>query len=168
MIEKRLVSDFCAEKMSDYRLFFHLSLGDFYAGQLEHGLTNNERKALGNWRYYCDAVGISKKDLVLIEGAIKFDSCHVGKVLGYSLLVSRTPELTPYLHLPFRAIAVAPIFDGLAQVLCEKFHIEMHWFAPAYVSEYLKTLELRKQRSSMTLLPSMARHGSRYTKQYRV
>lgn len=168
MMESRILGDFCAEKLRDYHMWFHQPLGPFYEGQLTYGLTNNERDALSVWRYYCDAIGTNGKDLVLIEAAVKFDARHVGALEGYAVLLSMTPEVEPYIHLPFRAIAVAPIFDGLAQHLCRKHGIEMHWFCPLYVKSYLETLLKRKQRSSMTLLPSMCRHGDRYSKGYRI
>lgn len=168
MIEKRLVSDFCAKYLKDYRVFLRLRLGDFYAGQLRAGLSFEERNMLGNWRYYADAVGIGDKDIVLVECAVRFRADHVGKLLGYSYLLPRTPEISPFLDHELRLLAVSPQFDGLALLMLKRFDIEVWHFRPSYVEAYFRTLEKRKQRSSLTLLPSMARYGDKNVKGYRI
>jgi hypothetical protein len=168
MIESRIASDFCREYMPAYHVWIRPHLGPSYAGQLEAGRSEEEQRALGNWRYFCDAVGVSVKDIVLIEFAIRFRSDHVGKLLGYSYLLPMTPEFAEFHDHELKLAAVSPQFDPLAVLMCERLNIEMVEFKPYYVAEYLDKLELRKRRPTLTLLPGHARYGASFADGYRI
>jgi hypothetical protein len=158
LIESRLASDFCREFMPGYRVFLRCPVGPLYGGQLESGRNPAEKRVLGNWRYSCDAVGVGVEDIVLIEFAVRFGSDHVGKLLGYSYLLSITPEFESYHDRELRLLAVGSVFDPLAELMCGRFDIEMVRFCPLYAEEYLRKLELRKQRPSRALMASEARY----------
>ena len=166
LIESRLASDFCQEFMPAYQVFLRCPVGPLYGGQLEKGLSSSETRALGNWRYYCDAVGIGAKDIVLIEFGIRFRSDHVGKLLGYSYLLALTPEFERFHDRELKLLAVSPQFDPLVELMCTRFDIEMVLYAPPYVAEYLDKLELRKRRGSLPLSPNIVRYGDEAQRRY--
>lgn len=167
-IEVKMVSDFVREYMPAYRCWVRVHVGPKYAGQLEKGRTENEVKALGNWRYYADLVAVGEKDIVLGEFAVRFRADHVGKILGYSYLLPMTPEFMAFHDRTLKLIGVSAQFDPLAVLMCDHLDIELIRFNPHYAEEYLRGLELRKQRPSMSLLPSIARYGESYAKGYRI
>lgn len=113
-------------------------------------LTASEIRAIGVWRRWADAVVISPRELIVIEGAIRPELGDISKLEGYLRLVPLTPELHPYLPRIIVGELVYAIEDPLVVAMARERGLRPVQFKPLWLDEYLKVLFPRERRAPKT------------------
>ena len=90
------------------------------------------------WKKTCDAVVITEEELILIEGELRRPLLALGELIIYRDLLSTTPELRQYSHLPVRTVLLCPIEDPTLDMTLREHKIEKALYRPPWVDQYLK------------------------------
>lgn len=148
--ELRLVSEYITEYYPKYRSYTRVRLGAIHPGLEPEKYLPAERKMIGVWRRWADAIIIRHRDLILIEAAIRPEPGDISKLLLYERLIPYTPEFYDYKTWPVIKELVYAIEDPLIVSMCREVNIRPRKFKPKWVDEYLKTLFFRERRAPFT------------------
>jgi hypothetical protein len=146
----RMVSEYIAKNYSHGKAMTRVRLGALHPTLLMEGLDAAETAMMGIWRRWADAIVILPSKLILIEGAILADPGDISKLIIYKSLIPHTPELSDYLKLDIEMQLVYSIEDPLIVITARQVGIRTVMFQPDWILDYIKELQYRKQRPSLT------------------
>jgi len=150
--ELRLVSEFLAQEFASWPYQTHVRLGSIRPRVEGAFVSDAEARMLGVFRRWADAIVFLPDRLVLIEAAIRPEPGDISKLELYERLIPNTPELSDFAALPVEKWLVYCIPDELLLVLAREKGIQVRYFRPAWVEEYLAELYLRERRAPHTPL----------------
>jgi hypothetical protein len=138
--ERRYVPEFVNERYAQrVSVFYNMAVGpapeELSRLHPEIPLENFRR-----WRFWIDAVVITPKSLVLIEGKIRTPAEGLGQLLLYRELLPQTPELRPYAYLPVDMVLATPRPDPRVIGVAASLGIRVEVFAPQWVMDYLRSV----------------------------
>jgi len=146
----RLVSEYIVKYYPKDVHYTRVRLGATHPDLLPEDLSAEERRMLTVWKRWADAVVITKRKLILIEGAILPDPGDVSKLLLYEYLLKFTPEFEEYRELGIEKQLVISVEDPVLTKIARGAGIKVIAFAPDWISEYVRGLAQRKQRGPLT------------------
>lgn len=140
--ERRYVPEYVNEKYPDrVAVFYNMAVGpppeDLVKKNPEIPLAHFRR-----WRFWIDAVVITDKYLILIEGKIRKPAEGIGQILLYRDLLKQTPELDPYKRLPVVMVLVTPRPDPRIIGFANSYGITIDIWSKPWVQEYLREIGL--------------------------
>lgn len=136
--DRRYVVEFVNEYFPHDRAFFNLRMGPAPLGVVEKYPGIDVDRYARVWKRTCDAVVVTKDEIVLIEGELRRPVEGLGELLVYREHIPGTPELRPHLGKRVRAILVVPIPDPTLDMLVKEHNIEIVIFRPKWVEDYLR------------------------------
>ncbi len=142
--ETRLLSEWIAANYSGERVIFQARLGITEPGGESGRLSPAERRMVGVFRRYADALILRRNEIVLIEACIKPAPGKIGELAIYSEAIPVTEELDEFRGLPVSPVLLCAFEDMFIRSVCGKFGIHFEVFAPAWVEDYLALREGRK------------------------
>lgn len=148
--ERRLITEYCIQVYPDATHLFNVRVGGHHPSLHPEALSPSERRLIGIFRRWVDALVIRPHELVLIEGAIYPDMGDISKLKGYAYLIPFTPELKPYQNYTLSLEYVTPILDPFVKMMCLDNNIRYVVFRPSWIESYLRELSPRKQRPPLT------------------
>ena len=151
-IEKLFLSDFCAERLPGYELHLNCPVGPLIPSQWDELLEPVEKRMLNVYRYRADCVAVGSRDVWIIEAAIRFKADHVGKLILNAALYRITPEFEKVQGRNLKLLALGSLFDAGAVLMLQRCGVELYYYRPQYVLDYLESLEFRKRRPSRVML----------------
>jgi hypothetical protein len=138
--DRRYVPEFVATHLQDRRAaFFNLRVGPA-PEEMKRAHPDLPETYFRPWKYMVDAVVVTDKEIIVIEGELRRPSMKIGQLKMYGELVRQTPELAPYLDRPIRKILVTPREDPLLLDQAGREGVEVVFYRPLWVMEYLRTL----------------------------
>lgn len=146
----RLVSEYVVKFYPKDKSLTRVRLGSTHPDLLPQKLSESEKRMLTVWKRWADAIVVTPKKLVLIEGAILPDPGDVSKLLLYKYLLQYTDELQEYLDRDIEMQLVISVEDPVITKIARAADIKVVTFAPEWISEYVRSLAQRKQRGSLT------------------
>jgi hypothetical protein len=136
--DRRYVIEWVNENYPNDRVFFNFRLGPAPLALAEKypGIDINRYARV--WKRTCDAVIITKDEILLIEGELRRPVEGLGELLIYRDLIWSTTELSPYRDHKIRTILLVPLHDPQADAVAKKNEVETIIYRPKWVDEYLK------------------------------
>jgi len=124
----------------------NVPLGDVETELLTE-LTPAEKRFIGKpFRPICDAVVLLEDEVHLVEAKIRDERGKIEQLLIYEYLFPKTPEFKAHWHKHIRKILVTPKHQGNFEKFLQKYGIEVVYFRPPWIEEYLGTLDRRYRR----------------------
>lgn len=148
--ELRLVSEYLAAKYPRARTFQRMRVGEIHPSLQPESLLEAERRLVGVFRRWADAIVITDSTLVVIEASIYPDLGDISKVKAYARLAPYTPELQEWAHLSVQCEIVTCIRDPFIEQLCKENGIRPIIFRPPWIDAYLEKLGGSKAGPSHT------------------
>ena len=136
--DKRYVAQWVIENYPHEQVFYNLRLGGVPAELRARYPGVDVDRMARVYKKTCDAVVVTETELVLIEGELRRPLLALGELLIYRDLLSTTPELKPWSHLPVRTILLCPVEDPSLDISLARHKIEKAVFKPPWVEKYLQ------------------------------
>lgn len=108
-------------------------------------LTDAEKRMVGVWRRWADAIVYRKHELILIEAAIRPDPGDISRLQLYFMLVPMTPELKPHWNKKIILELVYAIEDPATITLARRQGIRCIEYKPPWLEGYLEILMPRER-----------------------
>lgn len=138
--EMRLVSEYIARFFSQYESRIHIHLGSTLPRVGGRFISEPEKRLIGVFRRWADAVVILPDRLILIEGKILPQPGVISQLNLYAELIPKTPELGEARNLPVEKLLLCAIEDRLITDLAQREGIRVVVFIPPWLDDYLKIL----------------------------
>jgi len=148
--EMRMVSEFMAKHYNEYPTKTRVRVGSIHPELKPDQLTAAERRAVGMWRRWADAVVFMPDKLVLIEAAIRPNPGKISQLELYEYLLPKTPELAEHKDKPIEKVLLFAIEDPALANLARNRGIKVVYFHPDWIDSYLETLYPRERRASLS------------------
>jgi len=148
--ELRLVSEFLAKYYGEYPYRTRVRLGSIHPELSPDQLSESERRMVGVFRRWADAIVFMPDRLVLIEAAIRPSPGDISQLELYKHLLPHTPELAEHAGKPIELLLVYAIEDPLIVSLARNRGIRVQYFKPDWVDDYLRILYPRERRAPLT------------------
>jgi len=97
-------------------------------------------------RPIADAVVVLRDEVHLVEAKIREDRGKIEQLLMYEYLFPKTPEYRAHRDKRIRKLLVTPKDQGGFEEFLRKYGIEVVYYRPPWIQEYLGTLPRRQQR----------------------
>jgi len=98
------------------------------------------------FRPIADAVVFLEDEVHIVEAKIRDERGKVEQLLIYEYLFDKTPEFKPHWGKKIRKILLTPKDQGDFEKFLRKYGIEVVYYRPAWIIEYLGTLDRRYRR----------------------
>ena len=108
-------------------------------------LTEAEKRMVGVWRRWADALVYRKDELILVEAAIRPDPGDISRLALYEMLIPLTPELKAHWDKPITKILVYALEDPATVTLARRSGIRCIHYAPPWLKAYLDILMPRER-----------------------
>lgn len=148
--ELRLVGEYLSERYPDAHTYQRVRVGSLHPELHPELLTEAERRLVGVFRRWADAIVVTGSELIVVEASIYPDLGDISKVKAYARLVPHTEELQQFRDLPVVCQCVYCVHDRFFVQLCREEQIEPVLYRPAWAQEYIETLAPSKQQGSKT------------------
>jgi hypothetical protein len=126
---------------------YELRLGPTPLSAAQPSLTPEILALLRNSNRYADLVGITAKEIQVVEAKMIADPGAVSQVLHYRDLVYATPLLRQYTSRVVQPVLLWAVDDAIVHQTAVRQGIRVIVFTPAWVNEYLQRSFLRGRRS---------------------
>lgn len=136
--DRRFVAEYVDQIYPHDRVFFNLRLGPAPVALAQKYPDLDVNRYARVWKKTCDAVVITRDQVVLIEGELRRPLLALGELLIYRDLLFQTPELKPYTGMPVRSVLLCPVYDPSLELQLKEHNIEAVIFRPKWVEDYLR------------------------------
>jgi hypothetical protein len=136
--DRRYVVEYVSGKWPNDTQFFNLRMGPAPISVAEAYPGLDVDRYARVWKKTCDAVVVTKDEIILIEGELRRPTEGLGELLVYRDLINTTPELKPYLGKKVRTVLLCPIIDPTMTMQLRDNKVELELFKPAWVEQYLR------------------------------
>ena len=99
-------------------------------------------------RPVADAVVLLEREVHIIEAKIRDERGKIEQLLIYRWLFPKTPEFKEHWHKRIRTILLTPKDQGQFEEFLKMYDIEVVYYRPAWILEYLGTLPRRQRRGT--------------------
>lgn len=112
-------------------------------------LTPEEKKFIKKpLRPVCDAVIFYEGVVQLVEAKIREERGKLEQLLLYDYLFPKTPEMEQHWDKPRKKILLTPKDQGNYAKFLEYYGIEIVYYAPPWIKEYLGSIDRRYRRGT--------------------
>lgn len=136
--EALLVSEYLAQRWPKAETWQRVRVGGYPRNLPTEGLTEAERRMLGVWRRWVDAVTFFDGRVTLIEAGVLADPGDVSQLDLYLRLFPHTQEFQDYIRYPRRGLLVYAISDPVVNELARERGYTVDTFCPPWVVAYLR------------------------------
>lgn len=145
--EMRMRDEFLAKFHQGEPYKTQVRLGEVPGGYYLEKTEYRRMKMLGLWRRYADALVIKTDHVIIYEFALLPDPGDITKLELYEELFKKTFEYEQYKNFPIKLRLISALEDPVVKMLAIRRGIEVILYEPAWLDDYLTTLELRKRRA---------------------
>lgn len=142
--------DYLADRYPGRRWWTNVRVGPIDPHVPRPDLSEAQRKLMGAFRRYADAVVLDGDTLVIVETTIFKAVEKIGPLLEYARLLPQTPEFAEWRGLPIRAELVSPIPDQRAAELAGQVGITFVTWEPPWLDEVLEQYGRRFRRAPLS------------------
>ena len=136
--DRRYVAQWVIENYPHEQVFYNLRLGGVPSEVAARYPGIDVNRMARVYKKTCDAVVVTKTELILIEGELRRPLLALGELIIYRDLISTTPELKLWSHFPIRTVLLCPVEDPSLDMALATHKIEKAVFKPPWVEQYLK------------------------------
>lgn len=144
--ETRLLSEWIVKTFPNDKVIYRVRLGQppgWAKTSIDGGAPPEIYKIYQRW---ADAIIITPKELILIEAKIKPDPGVISQINLYEQLLPKTPELQEFMDLPTRKVLLMAQRDLDVEELARTQDIEIQYYSPPWVTDYLKEIHRYRER----------------------
>jgi len=145
--EMLLVSEFLSKFHAGDRTWQRVRLGSVPEELELEGLEEEERRMLGVWRRWADAVVFDGTKVTIYEAAIIPTPGDIGMLEMYLMLFPMTPEFEAMKDLPREGAIIAAVEDPVTAFLARQKGYRYIVFTPSWVPDYIRQLRAREGRA---------------------
>ncbi len=139
--ESKFVSEYIEERYPDTLKKIRVPLGPLTPEDIAmYGLEGAARR-MRAWRPEVDAIVITEKDMILIEGKIIKVMDGYSKLPIYGALAKITPDLASYHAKKMRLVLVTPKPPTWALSVAAVFDVEIDIYKPEWLKDYYERRE---------------------------
>jgi hypothetical protein len=139
--ESRFVSEYIEARFPNTLKKIRVPLGPVRQEDIDvYGLMAAARR-MRAFRPEVDAVVVTKRELILVEGKLMKVLDGYAKLIVYSALVDETPELSDYHALNRRMILATPKPPTWALSIAQRFDVEIDIYRPEWLAGYYNRQE---------------------------
>ena len=99
-----------------------------------------------NW--YADGLIVTASEVLLVESKMEANPGAIGQVLFYYRLGYRTPELAPYLSLPFVPVVLYAEDDDEVVKFGREMGCRVEIYTPSWIEDYLTQVQFRRRATA--------------------
>jgi len=115
-----------------------------------HELPPAERRLLrGAFGAQADAIVLLPDEVHIIEAMVRHEPGALEDLIKYKLLFKETEEFRSHWNKPIRLILLTPLKLGFYEKLANYLGIEVAYYRPAWIQEYLNTYPPRFRRGRL-------------------
>ena len=151
--ESRLLAEYLAARWPHDRTITRVRVGERHPGLTQADLTDPERRMLGVWRRWVDAVIVLAAEVILVEAAIRPDPGDISQLDLYMRLWPATPEFADLRGRRARGHLLYAQEDPIIRQLALERGYTVEVWRPAWVDGYMESLSPRARRAPLTVLP---------------
>ncbi len=96
----------------------------------------------------CDALIILPDEVHIVEAKVREDRGKIEQLLIYEYLFPRTEEYKPHWNKKIRKILLTPKPQGAFEEFLKKYGIEVVYYRPPWIEEYLGSLRRKERRAT--------------------
>lgn len=145
-----MVSEYLAKNYSEYPTKTRVRVGSIHPDLKPDQLTDAEKRAVGVWRRWADAIVFMPDRLILIEAAIRPQPGDISQLELYEHLLPQTPELAEHKGKPIEKVLLFALEDPVIVEMARARGISVTYFHPSWIDDYLRILYPRERRASLT------------------
>lgn len=145
-----MVSEFLAKHYGEYETRTRVRVGSIHPDLKPEQLSDSERRAVGVWRRWADAIVFMPDRVILIEAAIRPEPGKISQLELYERLLPLTPELAEHKHKKIDKVLLFAIEDPALVDMARSRGIKTVYFCPDWIQDYLNILDRRKRTASLT------------------
>jgi len=145
-----MVSEYLAKEYPDCETRTRVRVGSIHPDLKPDTLTEAERRAVGVWRRWADAIVFKADRLVLIEAAILPSPGDISQLELYEHLLPLTPEFAEHRHKRIEKVLLFALEDPVVMNMARERGIKVVYFCPKWIEEYMKILRPRERRAPLT------------------
>jgi len=142
--------DYLAATYPGQRWLTNIQVGPLDPHVPRDGLTDAQKRLMGKFRRYADAVVPLVDRLVVVETTMIKAVGKIGPLMDYVRLVPQTPELADFASLPVRGELVSPIPDPRAQALCLDVGLTFVLFSVPWLDAFVDQYGARFRRAPLS------------------
>jgi hypothetical protein len=94
-----------------------------------------------NW--YADGIILTPSEVLCIEAKVKASPSAIGQVLFYLRLMLSTPEVQPYLAIPFVPVVLFAEDDAAVNQFARQMGVRVELYTPVWIQDYLTRVQFR-------------------------
>lgn len=144
-----MVSEYLAKYYSEYPTKTRIRVGSIHPDLEPDQLSDAERRAVGVWRRWADAIVFMPDRLILIEAAIRPSPGDISQLELYEHLLPQTPELAEHKEKPIEKVLLFALEDPVVVDMARSRGIKVTYFHPSWIDDYLKVLYPRERRAPL-------------------
>ena len=93
--------------------------------------------------WYADGIILLPNEVLCIEAKVKASPGAIGQVLFYLRLMLSTPEVQPYLAIPFVPVVLFAEDDATVNQFARQMGVRVELYTPPWIQEYLTRVQFR-------------------------
>jgi len=132
------------------QVFTNIRVGPLEPHVPRDGLSDAQKRLMGSFRRYADAVVVLPGELVVVETTMLKAVMKIGPLLEYLKLVPETPELAQFLSRPVRGELVSPIPDPRTADLCRESGLRFVVFEVDWLDFFIAEKGARFRQASLS------------------
>lgn len=144
--ETRLLSEWISKTYPEDRVMFRVRLGQPPAWAKPSIETGTPKEIYMIYQRWADAIIIRKKEIIIIEAKIRLEPGVISQIKLYEQLLPKTPRFSDFRELSIRLIILAAMRDPEVELLAANEGIEMAFYSPDWVIDYLKEIKRYRER----------------------
>jgi hypothetical protein len=148
--EMRLVAEYLAKNYPNNETRTRVRVGSIHPELKPEQLSPAEKRAVGVWRRWADALVIMRHKIILIEAAIRPSPGDISQLELYKHLLPKTPELADHKGKTIEMVLLFALEDPVIVELARERGIKVVYFHPPWIDDYLKLLYPRERRAPLT------------------
>lgn len=148
--EMRMLAEWLVLTYAGQHYYTRVRLGRYPESLEWEGLPEEERRMLGVYRRWADAVVVLPDRLLLIEAAIRPDPGDISQLELYAALLPYTPEFKEHKAKPIELLLLYSLEDPVLLRMARERDIKVIYYRPAWLQEYLDILYPRERRAPIS------------------
>lgn len=102
-----------------------------------------------NW--YADGLILTPSEILCVEAKVKANPSAVGQVLFYLRLMMATPEVQPFMAIPFVPVVLFGEDDAAVRNFALGLGCRVEIYTPPWIADYLTQVQFRVRGSGKTV-----------------
>jgi hypothetical protein len=151
-----LLHEWISMRYPEAMVFYQLRLGPTNRTLVNQVISPELERMLRLANWYADAVILTQSEGLMVEAKVEPRPEAIGQVLFYLRLYWSTPELAPYMGLPFAPVVLFGESDTTVTDFARSLGVRVETYTPPWIATYLERQQFRGRGSRRASEPGSA------------